>query len=388
MIAPPAARPTADEMFAALVNRDTSFDGVFVAAIRTTGIFCRPGCGARKPLRQNVEFFSSPREALHAGYRACKRCNPKDAPGTATRPDWVARLIDTIEQRRDRRIPASELRALGIAPERAARWFKANYGMTFQAYCRARRIGEAMRLIRDGTPVGRAAATTGYVSESGFREAFEQVFGAAPTSARKPSDADTPVRELVACWIETPLGPMLAAASDTGVSLLEFVDRRALATQIATLRKRVAGIVRPGSNRHSDQLQRELASYFAGTSSRFTTPLEAPGTEFQGRVWDALRAIPSGQTRSYLDIARQIGRPTATRAVARANGDNRLAILIPCHRVIGSDGTMTGYGGGIWRKEWLLEHERTMAGKGGSHLFAAATSPQSADAFKSRPSST
>jgi AraC family transcriptional regulator of adaptative response/methylated-DNA-[protein]-cysteine methyltransferase len=161
---------------------------------------------------------------------------------------------------------------------------------------------------------------------------------------------------------------MLAAASDSGVSLLEFVDRRALATQIATLRRRVAGIVRPGTNNHLDKLKKELDAYFAGRSATFTAKLESPGTEFQARVWDALQAIPSGETRSYLDIARQIGRPTATRAVARANGDNRLAILIPCHRVIGSDGTLTGYGGGIWRKEWLLEHERAMAG---TALFGA-----------------
>ncbi len=355
--------PTDEEMYAALVGRDTSLDGVFVAAIRTTGIFCRPGCGAKKPRRENVEFFGSAREAMHAGYRACKRCRPLD--GGDERPAWVERAVEALEGSEDRRVSADDLRAMGIGPERAARWFKAHYGMTFQAYCRARRMGEAMKMIREGTSVGRAAARTGYASESGFREAFEEVFGAAPTKARSNGIAP---RELVACWIETPLGPMLAAAGEAGVSLLEFVDRRALATQIATLRRRVAGIVRPGTNEHLDTLKKELAAYFAGRSATFASKLEAPGTEFQAQVWEALKKIPSGETRSYLDIARQIGRPTATRAVARANGDNRLAILIPCHRVIGSDGTLTGYGGGVWRKEWLLEHERAMAGKS---LFAA-----------------
>lgn len=361
-------RPTADEMFAALVSRDTSLDGVFVAAIRTTGIFCRPGCGAKKPRRENVEFFASPREAMHAGYRACKRCRPLDL-GTQ-RPEWVERIVEALERRDDRRVTADDLRAMGIQPARAARWFKANYGMTFQAFCRARRMGEAMKLIRDGASIGRAAARSGYESESGFREAFEDVFGATPGRARaRGGAAGAPPRELVACWIESPLGPMLAAASDTGVSLLEFVDRRALATQVATLRKRSAAVIRPGSNAHLEALQRELAAYFAGRSAKFTVQLEAPGTEFQARVWEALRAIPSGETRSYLDVAKQIGRPTATRAVARANGDNRLAILIPCHRVIGSDGTLTGYGGGVWRKEWLLEHERAMAGGEARSLF-------------------
>jgi AraC family transcriptional regulator of adaptative response/methylated-DNA-[protein]-cysteine methyltransferase len=371
------ARPTEDEMFAALIGRDTSLDGVFVAAIRTTGIFCRPGCGAKKPLRENVEFFASPREAMHAGYRACKRCRPLDLGGS--RPEWVERVIESLEKSADRRVSADDLRAMGVAPEKASRWFKANYGMTFQAFCRARRMGEAMKMIREGTSVGRAAAKTGYESESGFREAFEEVFGAAPGKTRARAKSATgnggqgeAPRELLACWIETPLGPMLAAASDSGVSLLEFVDSRALATQIATLRRRVVGVVRPGTNAHLDQLKKELEAYFAGKRSTFASALEAPGTEFQARVWDALRAIPSGETRSYLDIAKQIGRPTATRAVARANGDNRLAILIPCHRVIGSDGTLTGYGGGVWRKDWLLEHERAMAGRPLAGLFAAA----------------
>ncbi|MBX3404976.1 MAG: methylated-DNA--[protein]-cysteine S-methyltransferase [Phycisphaeraceae bacterium] len=364
-------RPTADEMFAAMVSRDTSFDGVFVAAIRTTGIFCRPGCGARKPRRENVEFFASPREAMHAGYRACKRCRPLDLG--RSRPEWVERIVEALERSADRRVSADDLRTMGIEPARAARWFKTNYGMTFQAFCRARRMGEAMKLIREGASIGRAAARTGYESESGFREAFEDVFGATPGKARRRRGGpDSPTKELVACWIESPLGPMLAAAGDHGVCLLEFVDRRALATQVATLRRRFGAVIRPGSNTHLDQLRIELSAYFSGRASTFSITLEAPGTPFQTQVWEALRAIPSGQTRSYLDIARQIGRATATRAVARANGDNRLAILIPCHRVIGSDGTLTGYGGGVWRKEWLLEHERTTAGRPSERLFGHA----------------
>lgn len=362
------ARPTDNEMFAALIRRDTSLDGVFVAAIRTTGIFCRPGCGAKKPLRKNVEFFASPREAMHAGYRACMRCKPLDVG--VSRPQWVDRALTALEKSHDRRVSTDALRALGIAPDRAARWFKDHYGMTFQAFCRARRMGEAMKMIRQGTSIGHAAAKTGYDSESGFREAFERVFGSAPSRARSGTHHDEiALRELLACWIETPLGPMLAAASDESVVLLEFVERRALATQISTLRRRVARVIRPGMNAHLHTLKKELDAYFAGQSSTFTVKVESPGTDFQAQVWQALRKIPCGQTRSYLDIARQIGRPTATRAVARANGDNRLAILIPCHRVIGADGSATGYGGGIWRKQWLLEHERAITGNGlfGTH---------------------
>lgn len=184
---------------------------------------------------------------------------------------------------------------------------------------------------------------------------------------------------LVARRIESPLGPLLAAASERGVCMLEFVDPHAKATQAATLRRRFAAEIRPGSNAHLEQLRTELRAYFAGDRRAFGVPLDASGTPFQARVWDALRAIPCGRTRSYLDVAGQIGRPTATRAVARANGDNRVAILIPCHRVIGSDGTLTGYAGGLWRKQWLLEHERAMTDQTSGGLFdgALTTGPRS-----------
>lgn len=151
---------------------------------------------------------------------------------------------------------------------------------------------------------------------------------------------------------------MLAGASDKGVCLLEFIDRRALATQLATLRKRLGAPIVAGSNEHLRALERELTKYFQDGSSEFGVTLDAPGTEFQVLVWDALRRIEPGSTRSYSELARAIGRASASRAVARANGDNRIAIIIPCHRVIGANGSPTGYGGGVWRKLWLLEHER------------------------------
>jgi len=218
----------------------------------------------------------------------------------------------------------------------------------------------------------QAKLASGLASECGFREAFEQVFG-SPSVSNQSLDADAHVA--VVRWFESPLGPMLEGATADGVCLLEFVDRRALQTQVDVLRKRlkqpmvpahVLATKSPIANSsvahpalaHLDQLATQLVEYFAGTRTEFTVKLLAPGTTFQAQVWEALRAIPPGKTRSYAQIAKAIGRPKATRAVARANGDNRLAILIPCHRVIGSDGSMTGYGGGIWRKEALLKLER------------------------------
>ncbi len=342
--------PAPDEMYRALCERDTSYDGAFVAAITTTGIFRRPGCGAKKPKREHCEFYGGAREALEAGYRPCKRCNPME-PGEAP-PAWVASVLARVERAPLERVTSAELRALGVEPARLARWFRAHYGMTFQAYHRARRVGLAMKKVRGGARVTDVALASGFESESGFRDAFTKLFGAAPTKLAAGVDVIR-VRELA-----TPLGPMLAAASAKGVVLLEFVDRRAMEAQVTTLRRRMQLPIVPGTNAMLDRLARELAEYFAGTRTRFEVPLHAPGTPFQERVWKELRAIPPGETRSYADVAKALGRPTATRAVARANGDNRLALLLPCHRVIGSDGALTGYAGGLWRKEWLLAHER------------------------------
>ena len=341
--------PSPDLMYRALIERDTAFDGAFFAGITTTGIFCRPGCGAKKPRREHVEFFPHASDALHAGYRPCLRCRPL-APTLAT-PDWVARALDLAERTTDRRLTATDLTRAGVHPARAARWFKTHWGMTFQAYHRARRVGLALKSLRQGADVGRAADQGGYQSESGLRDALHALVGTAPTGARAQT-------ELRARWLPTPLGPMLAVADEHGVCLLEFVDRRALASQLQVLLRRVPGLLVPGTNTHLDQLAGELARWFAGTRRDFGVALLVRGTPFQERVWQELRRIPYGTTRSYAAIARALGQPRAVRAVARANGDNRLALLIPCHRVVGSDGALTGYAGKLWRKEWLLQHER------------------------------
>jgi len=339
-------------MVSAMLARDDRYEGVFLICVKTTGIFCRPGCAARMPRPENVEFFADGRAALHAGYRPCLRCRPLDE-GRAP-PEWVRALLRHVESEPERRLRAADLRALGVHPARAARWFKSHYGLTFQGWHRARRVGRALRTVREGGGVGRAADRGGYESESGLRDAFVRLFGAPPTRVK-----GEPV--LAARWMATPLGPMLAIAGDEGLCLLEFVERRALEAQIATLRRRVPGVVLPGDHRHLRALEQQLGEYFAGRRSEFDVPLHAPGTDFQRAAWEELRRIPAGETRSYAQMARALGRPSAVRAVARANGDNRIALLLPCHRVIGSDGKPVGYAGGIWRKEWLLAHERGMA---------------------------
>jgi len=339
-------------MYRALVDRDPAFEGLFVAAIKTTGIFCRPTCTARKPNRENVEFFTGAQQAMLAGYRACKRCKPLE-PANAT-PDWARSLMQRVEQSPQQRVTSQDLRRMKIDPARASRWFKQHHGMTFQAWHRARRMGLALHEVRNGTSVDRTALRHGYESSNGFREAFGKLFGVPP---REGED----IKCMTAKWIDTPLGAMLAVADDDGLALLEFVDRRMLQTQIATLRRRFSATIVPGEHRTLTQTARELEKYFKGKLKRFETPLALRGTAFQERVWKRLMAIPYGEALSYAEMAIDLGERGAQRAVGKANGDNRLAIIIPCHRVIKADGTLCGYGGGLWRKQWLLDHERQTA---------------------------
>ena len=224
--------------------------------------------------------------------------------------------------------------------------------MTFHAYHRARRMGRALAALRTGAGITTVGLESGYDSTSGFRDAFTKLFGTPPGRGRDVSC-------LVARWLDTPLGAMLAVAHDEGLCLLEFVDRRGIEAQISTLRRRLGAVIVPGEHAHLDQVESELDEYFTGTRRRFTVPLLVPGTEFQHAVWSRLRRIPYGSTLSYATMAEEIGCPGAQRAVGRANGDNRVAILVPCHRVVRADGSLCGYGGGLWRKKRLLELEQS-----------------------------
>ncbi len=341
-------------MYKALVEKDPGFDGLFYAGVTTTGIFCRPVCSARKPQRRNVVFFPTARDALLAGYRPCRVCRPVEPPGAT--PEPLRKLLAEIEAEPGLRLRDADLRARGLEPAGVRRWFKKNHGLTFQAYARTLRIGAAFGRIRHGETATNAAFDHGWESLSGFGDAFRKVLGDSPTQTRKATVAVT--------RMETPLGPMLAGASEQGICLLEFVDRRMIETQLERLGRRLRAVLVPGTSPHFAGLADELRRYFAGELRRFGTPLDLRGTPFQLRVWAGLRSIPYGETRSYAGQARALGAPGAVRAVARANGDNRIAILVPCHRVLGTDGSLTGYGGGLWRKRWLLDLEQGRARAG------------------------
>ncbi|TAL33179.1 MAG: bifunctional transcriptional activator/DNA repair protein Ada [Spirochaetes bacterium] len=343
----------------AFYARDSGYDGLFFTGVRTTGIFCRPTCTARKPRRENIEFFRSAREALNGGYRPCLVCRPMEARGAT--PDWVRTILDAVYADHGTRMKDADIRARGTDPARLRRWFRANHGMTFQAYLRALRIGRAFGRIKRGGRILDTAYDSGYESLSGFNDAFKKAYDGAPG---KPGFEAV----ITTTRITTPLGPMLAGSGAGGICLLEFVDRRMLETQVARLSRRFRARFMPGVTAHLAQLQKEMDEYFAGARTNFDVPLETAGTPFQELVWNALRGIPYAQTVSYGELARRIGRPRAMRAVARANGDNRIAIIIPCHRVIGMDGTLTGYGGGLWRKRHLIDLERDHGGMGADTL--------------------
>jgi AraC family transcriptional regulator, regulatory protein of adaptative response / methylated-DNA-[protein]-cysteine methyltransferase len=346
--------PAPATMYRALLRHDPSYEGVFWLGVRTTGIFCRPTCKVRTPKRENVEFFGAPSEALHAGYRPCMKCRPLDHGRKP--PELVAKLLLAVERDPLRRYRDAELAGMGIDASTARRQFKRYCGMTFQAYHRARRMGLALADIRKGKTVIDSQLDQGFESGSGFREAFTRIVGTAPSRA---GDVDV----LHAQWLETPLGSMLALADDRGLHLLDFVDRRGLERALESLQRRLRARVLPGEHPVLAQIARELAEYFAGTRMKFDTPVVLTGSAFQASVWRELQQIPAGTTRSYGDLAKKIGKAPAVRAVGRANGDNRLSIIVPCHRVIGADGALTGYGGGLWRKQKLLDHERNATAK-------------------------
>jgi AraC family transcriptional regulator, regulatory protein of adaptative response / methylated-DNA-[protein]-cysteine methyltransferase len=334
----------------AFLGGDGTFDGIFWTGVRSTGIFCKPSCSARKPRPDQLSFFATAEEAEAAGYRPCKRCRPLEASGSA--PSWLDPLLSAVDADPSRRWSERDLRDRGFQPERVRRWFQRAHGMTFQEYHRARRLGAALQEVQGGRAVGRVAFESGYDSLSGFQEAFRQTFGAPPTEL---GDALL----IRVDHLTTPLGPMLIGASELGIHLLEFSDRTALERRIRRTRDSLRAVLTPAPSDLGRAAQAALDRYFGGSADALTgLPLEPVGTPFQRDVWARLERIPAGETITYADVATSLGRPTAGRAVGAAVGANPLALLVPCHRVVGADGRPTGYAGGLWRKRRLLDLER------------------------------
>lgn len=344
---------TFEEKYQAILKKDSTYEGLFITAVKTTGIFCRPVCTARKPKKENVEFFSSPMEAIDRGYRPCKVCKPMQAADEI--PLELKQLLRELEKSSYSKLKDEDIKNKGLEPSTVRRWFKKHYGMTFHSYQRKLRLNNAYDHLNAGKSVTHTAFDNGFDSLSGFSDGFQKVFAASPSKA-----ANQVVMNMIR--FTTPLGPMIACATDNGIHLLEFSDRVGLETYVKKLANLMEAVLLPGSNRHLDQLREQVTDYFQGQRKEFNLKLQTTGTEFQNKVWNALQEIPYGETRTYSQQAKLINKPQSVRAVAAANGKNRIAIIIPCHRVIGKDGNLTGYAGGVVRKQWLLEFENPSPG--------------------------
>jgi len=336
-----------DVWYQALLERASDYTGVFFVGVKTTGVFCISVCRARKPKRENVLFYRDVKAALAAGFRPCKVCRPTENAHSA--PSYIEQALQLVRAQPKIRISDACLRENGLSPERVRRWFLQNHGITFQAFQRMQRVNVAIQELKVGRSATDVAFDSGYESLSGFGYTYKRVTGAAPTELSEV---------ILIHRFTTPLGPMFVCATERGVCLLEFTDRRMLETEFRDLQRLLKARIMSGENHHTRQTELEIGEYFLGTRQQFSLQLDTPGSDFQRDVWQGLQNIPYGETTHYQDLSEQIERPAAVRAVANANGANRVAIVIPCHRVIGKDGAMTGYGGGIARKEWLIKHER------------------------------
>ena len=349
--------PDAATCYAAMLARDPAFDGRFFTGVTSTGIYCRNVCPARPPLAKNCTFWPSAAAAAAAGFRACKRCRPDAAHGS---PTWsgsaasVRRGLTLIDAGQ----PTDALGdRLGLGARQVRRLFARHLGTSPVAAVQAKRLAAAVRLIDDGTmPMAEIALASGYGSVRRFNEAFAGIHGESPSTRRRRRAGET-MMHLRLSRYAAPVGELLVVTDPDGtLRALDFIDydermRRLLARHypVFTLHDGAVPAV----------IVAALDGYFAGDVGALgQVPVATGGSVFQKSVWAALRTIPAGSTMSYGALAAQLGNPGGARAVGIANGANPIGIVVPCHRVIGANGTLTGYAGGMARKQWLLAHEQ------------------------------
>ena len=333
-----------DTAWAAFMRRDRSWDGRVIGAVHTTGIYCKPSCPARRPKRENVTFYSSAGEARAAGFRACMRCKPDEVGRDR---EAIAQAVQLIEQAEEAPNLAQLSAAVGYAPHHFQRLFKRDLGVSPAEYARGLRNRRSEAALKANGRVTDAVYDAGYSGPSGFYSDAKERLGMTPSAWRNGGRGET-IR-----WthFESPLGQMLIAATGKGICRLTFDDTEESLRRLfpnATIVEDAGGL---------KQLVEGALAAIERPLAMPDVPIDVAGTAFQEAVWRELRKIPAGETRSYADIAAAIGHPKAVRAVGSANGDNHICVLIPCHRVIRSDGTLGGYGGGIERKKKLLASE-------------------------------
>lgn len=341
--------PDNHTLYQALLDRNDTYDGQAYVGVVTTEVFCRLTCPARKPKFENCKFYATVAECIEAGFRPCKRCCPLQPMASAD--PTIEALLAALDKRPEYRWSEDDIERMGYDLSTVRRSFKRQFGMTFLHMARQRRLRSGFESLSVGEKIVEAQVTASFESASAFRSAFTQILGRAPGKLDK-----NPI--LFADWITTPLGDMITICSESHLHLLEFIERKALKTEVKKLDEQFRGKLGVGKTAPGQQVKVELAAFFNGESANFNTPLQFHGPPFTQAVWKELVKIPPGTTCSYSEIAKRINRPTSVRAVARANGANQIALIVPCHRVLGADGSLTGYGGGLWRKQKLLEIEQ------------------------------
>jgi AraC family transcriptional regulator of adaptative response/methylated-DNA-[protein]-cysteine methyltransferase len=344
--------PARDEhRWQAVKRRDPAFDGEFVFAVRTTGIYCRPSCASRPAKRENVSFFSTGAEAETAGYRPCKRCRPDRLGAPDPQMEAVSQACAQIEQAEEAPRLAELAAGAGLSPYHFHRVFKAITGVTPKAYAAERRARRAADKLRTAETITEAIYDAGFNSSSRFYESTDARLGMTPGAVRR-GGAGVLIRFAVG---EASLGAVLVAATDKGVcAILLGDDPHAL---VRDLQDRFPNADLQGGDADFERMVAEVVGLVEAPGQRLDLPLDIRGTAFQQRVWAALTAIPPGKTATYKEIARVIGQPKAARAVAQACGANPLAVAIPCHRVVRSDGDLSGYRWGVERKRKLIDRE-------------------------------
>ena len=353
MMSRESAEPTSseDRYWKAVIARDSSHDGEFFFAVSTTGVYCRPSCAARRPRRENVRFFPTPDAAEQAGYRACLRCRPRALAGNAE-SDGVKAICRFIEQHLDEPLTLGRLaNEFHQSPFHLQRRFKAVLGITPREYADSCRLKNLKRSLQAGDSVTRAMYDAGYGSSSRLYERTASQLGMTPDKYRRGAIA-APIR--YTC-VDSPLGRMLIAATDRGICSIQFA--RTDAELIEGLKREFPFASRRPDDGELRAWSTALLQHLRGRDLHSSLPLDIRATAFQRRVWAYLQSIPFGETKSYSQVAKAIGKPRACRAVARACATNPVAVAIPCHRVVREDGSMAGYRWGLERKKALLQIE-------------------------------
>ena len=343
-------RPTNAEAWRAVAERDARYDGEFVYAVKSTHIYCRPSCPSRRPSPENVSFYSAPADAEREGYRACKRCDPRAERGDTA----IERAREYLDAAGERSVRLAELAAhTGVSASHLQRSFKRVVGVSPKVYQHARRVEQFKVRLRAGDTVSRATYEAGFGSSSRVYENADAMLGMTPAAFRR-GGAGVRIQYTIA---DAPVGRVLVATTDRGVCAVTLGATNDDVTRALEADFPNATIER-SDRAHADWVRAVLERIRDPRHARgMDIPLDVPGTSFQQQVWKALREIPPGEHRSYREVAASIGRPSAIRAVARACATNRVAVVIPCHRVVREDGALSGYKWGVDRKRRLLDDE-------------------------------